>query len=107
KEICINTWNISLANSESDISIPVVVEEVKKKKSKLESVRIFDQHLVSKNSIKKIDEISEAKETISPEITRETEDSLELFKRTQKNAKKSRAVVHADIFKLSTLNSKV
>ncbi|CAG8815500.1 4828_t:CDS:1, partial [Dentiscutata erythropus] len=44
----------------------------------------------------------ETKKTISPKILQETEDPLELFKRTQKDAKKSRAVARADIFKQST-----
>ncbi|CAG8653233.1 646_t:CDS:2, partial [Ambispora gerdemannii] len=47
------------------------------------------------------------KETIPPEISQKTEDPLELFKRTQKDAKKSRAIARTDIFKLSILNSKV
>ncbi|RHZ60337.1 hypothetical protein Glove_355g8 [Diversispora epigaea] len=44
----------------------------------------------------------ETKKIILPEISQETEDPLELFKRTQKDAKKSRADARADIFKQST-----
>ncbi|RHZ49861.1 hypothetical protein Glove_510g9 [Diversispora epigaea] len=81
-------------------------KETKKKKSKSKPI---DKNLNVKTSIlyetEKLDEISI--ETIPPEILQETEGPLELFKRTQKDAKKSRADVRADISKLSILNSKV
>ncbi|CAG8561560.1 8182_t:CDS:1 [Ambispora leptoticha] len=105
KEVCTNVWNPYLANSESNISIPIVVEETKKRKSK--SACISDQHSVSKDLTEKIDKISEAKkETIPPEASQKTEDPLEFYKRTQEEAKKIRAVVRADISKLSAPISK-
>ncbi|RHZ79739.1 hypothetical protein Glove_141g106 [Diversispora epigaea] len=78
--------------------------EIKKRNSKSQSksVRTSNQSSVSKGSFDKVDKLLE---TIPPEISQETEDPLELFKRTQKDAKKSRAVARADISKLS--NSKV
>ncbi|RHZ64250.1 hypothetical protein Glove_326g1 [Diversispora epigaea] len=76
--------------------------EIKKRNSK--SVRTSDQSSISKGSIDKVDKLLE---TIPPEISQKTEALLELFKRTQKDAKKSRAVARADISKLSILNSKV
>ncbi|CAG8808756.1 10681_t:CDS:2, partial [Cetraspora pellucida] len=94
-------------DSESDISILIVVEETKKRKSKFKSARISDQYSVSKDLTEKIDKISEAKkETIPPEASQKTEDPLEFYKRTQEEAKKIRAVVRADISKLSALISK-
>ncbi|CAG8791674.1 10761_t:CDS:2, partial [Cetraspora pellucida] len=94
-------------DSESDISIPIVVEETKKRKSKFKSARISDQYSISKDSTEKIDKISEAKkETIPPEASQKTEDPLEFYKRTQEEAKKIRAVVRADISKLSAPISK-
>ncbi|CAG8744265.1 1830_t:CDS:1 [Dentiscutata heterogama] len=101
KEVCTNVLNPYLTDSESDISIPIVVEETKKRKSKFKSARISDQYSVSKDSTEKIDKISEAKkETIPPEASQKTEDPLEFYKRTQEEAKKIRAVVRADISKL-------
>ncbi|CAG8538526.1 6350_t:CDS:2 [Ambispora gerdemannii] len=97
--------NAIIANSESNISIPIVVEETKKRKS--ESACISDQHSVSKDLTEKIDKISEAKkETIPPEASQKTKDPLEFYKRTQEEAKKIRAVVRADISKLSAPISK-
>ncbi|RHZ87807.1 hypothetical protein Glove_30g110 [Diversispora epigaea] len=57
-----------------------------------------DQSSISNGSIDKVNKILE---TIPPEISQETENPLELFKRTQKDAKKSRAVARDDISKLS------
>ncbi|CAG8808933.1 14998_t:CDS:1, partial [Racocetra persica] len=86
-------------DSESDISIPIVVEETTKRKSKSKSVRISDQHSVSKDLTEKVDKISEAKkETIPPDVSQKTKDSLEFYKRTQEGAKKMRAVARAEYF---------
>ncbi|CAG8780904.1 10852_t:CDS:1 [Cetraspora pellucida] len=107
KEICTNVLNPYLADLESDISIPIVVKETKKRKSKFESARISDQYSVSKDSTEKIDKILEAKkETIPPEASQKTKDPLEFYKRTQEEAKKIRAVIRADISKLSAPISK-
>ncbi|RHZ76876.1 hypothetical protein Glove_187g140 [Diversispora epigaea] len=81
---------------------PSIIETpIKKIKSK--HVRISDQPSINKNLTGKLGGISlETKKNILPEISQETEDPLELFKRTQKDAKKCRAVACADIFKQST-----
>ncbi|RHZ85252.1 hypothetical protein Glove_68g13 [Diversispora epigaea] len=72
-------------------------------KSRSKHVRILDQPSINKNLTGKLGGISlETKKIILPEISQETEDPLELFKRTQKDAKKSRADARADIFKQST-----
>ncbi|CAG8520381.1 10911_t:CDS:1 [Ambispora gerdemannii] len=86
-------------------------------KSKPKLIHNSDQSSFSKGSIDNVNRILKTKkETILPEISQETENPLELFKRIQKDAKKSRAVARADISKLSiaeqwlkkpTLNSKV
>ncbi|CAG8782720.1 43442_t:CDS:2, partial [Gigaspora margarita] len=53
------------------------------------------------------DKMSETKkETILSEASQKTEDPLEFYKRTQEDAKKIRAVVRADISKLSAPISK-
>src|SRR6185369_9020783 len=77
KEVCINTWNSSLANPGNDIPISVVGEK-KKRKSKSKSTRISDQPLINKDldavtsslcETEKIGGILEAKkETIPPVI---------------------------------------
>jgi len=92
-----------------EISINEASTKVAKNiKSKPKLIHNSDQFFISKDSFDKMNKILETKkETIPPEISQKTEDPLELFKRTQKDAKKSRAVARADIFKLSTLNSKV
>ncbi|CAG8833459.1 15203_t:CDS:1, partial [Racocetra persica] len=60
-----------------------------------------------KDSTEKVDKILEAKKkTILPETSQKTEDPLEFYRRTQEEAKKIRAVVHADISKLSAPISK-
>ncbi|CAG8773400.1 16316_t:CDS:1, partial [Gigaspora rosea] len=93
---------------ESDISMPIVVEETKKRKSKFKFVRISDQHFVSKDSTEKVDKISEAKkEIIPPETLQKTKNPLEFYKRTQNEIKKVRADARADISKVSTSNLKV
>ncbi|CAJ0824369.1 325_t:CDS:1 [Entrophospora sp. SA101] len=101
KEVCTNTWNSSLANPGNDIPISVVVGEKKKRKSKSKSTRISDQPLINKDldavtsslcETEKIGGISEAKkETIPPVILQETEDVLELHKRSRKDIEKIRA----------------
>ncbi|CAG8786191.1 5275_t:CDS:1, partial [Racocetra persica] len=94
-------------DSKSDISIPIVVKKTTKRKSKSKSVRISDQHSVSKNSTEKVNKISEAKkETIPPDTSQKTKDPLEFYKKTQEEAKKTRAVARADISKLSAPISK-
>ncbi|RHZ46156.1 hypothetical protein Glove_632g6 [Diversispora epigaea] len=66
----------------------------------------LDMEIFTLRETEKLGGISIAKkETIPPEISQETENPLELFKRTQKDAKKSRVLARADISKLS--NSKV
>jgi hypothetical protein len=93
--------NSSILNN-FQIKKPSIIETpIKKIKSK--HVRISDQPSINKNLTGKLGGISlETKKTILPEISQETEDPLELFKRTQKDAKKSRADARADIFKQST-----
>ncbi|RHZ79476.1 hypothetical protein Glove_144g59 [Diversispora epigaea] len=93
--------NSSILNN-FQIKKPSIIETpIKKIKSK--HVRISDQPSINKNLTEKLGGISlETKKTILPEISQETEDPLELFKRTQKDAKKSRAVARANIFKQST-----
>ncbi|CAG8483596.1 25162_t:CDS:1, partial [Racocetra persica] len=94
-------------DSKSDIFIPIVVEETKKRKSKFKFACIFDQHSVSKDLTENIDKILETKkETILSEASQKTEDILEFYRRIQKEAKKIRAVVRADISKLSAFISK-
>ena len=75
--------------------------EKKKRKSKSKSTRISDQPLINKDldavtsslcETEKIGGISEAKkETIPPVILQETEDVLELHKRSRKDIEKIRA----------------
>ena len=76
-------------------------ERKKKRKSKSKSTCISDQPLINKDldavtsslcETEKIGGISEAKkETIPPVILQETEDVLELHKRSQKDIEKTRA----------------
>ncbi|CAH1769790.1 13718_t:CDS:1 [Entrophospora sp. SA101] len=79
-EVCTNTWNPSLAKSENNIPVSVVVRDTKKKSK---SVLISDPSSDRKKSMKK--------ETIPPVTSQETEDVLELHKRQQKEMEKIRA----------------
>ncbi|CAH1761193.1 7908_t:CDS:2 [Entrophospora sp. SA101] len=53
EEVCTNTWKLSLADSENDITKPVVVGKTKKR-SKFKSVRISDPPSDSKDLTEKI-----------------------------------------------------
>ncbi|RHZ67201.1 hypothetical protein Glove_302g70 [Diversispora epigaea] len=93
--------NSSILNN-FQIKKPSIIE-TPIKKIKSNHVRILDQPSINKNLTGKLGGISlETKKTILPVISQETEDPLELFKRTQKDAKKSRADARVDIFKQST-----
>ncbi|RHZ67237.1 hypothetical protein Glove_302g48 [Diversispora epigaea] len=97
----LDNWDDSLP---SDLNNEACTKFVKNIKSRSKLIHNSDQSSISNGSIDKVNKILE---TISPKISQEIEDPLELFKRTQKDAKKSRAVARTDFSKLSTLNSKV
>ncbi|RHZ45850.1 hypothetical protein Glove_645g49 [Diversispora epigaea] len=67
--------------------------------------RVIDVKTFTPHETEKLGKIS--LKTKSPEITQETEDSLELYKRTKKEVKKVKAVMRNDISKLSTPNLKL
>ncbi|CAG8641103.1 18222_t:CDS:1, partial [Acaulospora morrowiae] len=73
----------------SDSNNEACTKSVKNIKSRSKLIHNSDQSFISNGSIDKVNKILE---TISPEITQETEDPLELFKRTQKDAKKTRTI---------------
>ncbi|CAG8849260.1 312_t:CDS:2, partial [Gigaspora margarita] len=66
---------------------------------KLSAIEISINEASTKN-------VRNKKETIPSEASQKTKDPLEFYKRTQEDAKKIRAVVHANISKLSAPISK-